>query len=442
MIAATTLLPVGILPPGIFGPVEVPQSLAPFRNRRFALLWSGAFVSNIGTWMETVAVGILVTASTGKAGWAGLVAAAGFVPTAVLAPVGGALADRVSRRTVLLCTTVVQATFATGLTVLTVSGNATPGLVTLFVLGAGCANALGVPAFQAMLPDLVARADVPSAVALTSAQWNLGRVIGPALAGIVIGVGGYEIAFAINAVSFIAVFAVVASFKLPPPARIEGESIIQAIRAGARFMRGDPAMRFVIACAALFSLLIVPFVALIPAVALKVFDDEKFGTAALVTAQGLGSVTMALMLGVLHHRFGHRRSLIVLLFAVPTSLVAYACSPTLLVAVVAMFVVGYFYLGAWSSFTTITQLTAPRELRGRAVSVLQMLLGALYPVGAVVQGAIADEIGLRATTAGAAILFGGSLLVWRLFRPTAAAALDEIEVEGNELEVAAPEHVL
>ncbi len=405
--------------------MDLSSAFGPFRHRRFALLWAGAFVSNIGTWMEAVGVGILVTTATGQAGWAGLVAAAGFVPTALLAPLGGALADRLPRRTLLLATTSFQILFAGLLTLAASVGNPSPGLVTLLVLGAGCANAIGFPAFQAMLPDLVPREDVPGAVALSSAQWNLGRVIGPALAGLVIGLGGYELAFLINTLSFFAVFAVIASFRLPRPSPTDGTSILRSIREGARFVRGDPALRFVVGCMALNSLLAAPFIALIPAVALKVFDDEKFGTAALVTAQGIGAVCMALSLAGLFARFGVRRTMLVILGALPFALVAYALAPVLALAIVAIFVVGFLYLGSLSSFTTIAQLRAPAALRGRVVSVLMMLIGALYPIGSVVQGAIADEIGLRATTAGAAVLLGLLLLAWRMLRPDAADALGD-----------------
>ena len=405
--------------------MDLSQSFAPFRHRRFALLWAGAFVSNIGTWMEAVGVGILVTTATGQAGWAALVAAAGFVPTALLAPLGGALADRLPRRTLLLTTTSFQILFAGLLTFFASLGDPSPGVVTLLVLGAGCANAIGFPAYQAMLPDLVPRADVPGAVALSSAQWNLGRVIGPALAGIVIGLGGYELAFLINTLSFFAVFAVIASFRLPRPAANAGTSILHSIREGARFVRGDPALRFVVGCMALNSLLAAPFIALIPAVALNVFDEGKFGTAALVTAQGVGAVCMGLSLGGLFARFGARRVMLTVLGALPVALFAYALAPTLPLAVVAIFVVGFLYLGSLSSFTTIAQLRSPPALRGRVVSVLMMLIGALYPIGAVAQGAIADEIGLRATTAGAAILLGALLLAWRLLRPRAADALTD-----------------
>jgi len=408
------------------------QAFAPFRHRRFALLWAGAFISNVGTWMEAIGVGILVTTSTGKAGWAGLVAAAGFVPTALLAPLAGALADRVPRRTLLLTTTSFQILFAALLTAAASAGAPSPGLVTLLVFGAGCANAIGFPAYQAMLPDLVPRAEVPGAIALSSAQWNLGRVIGPVLAGLVISLGGYELAFFMNTVSFFAVFAVIASFRLPPPTPSLGTSILHSIREGARFVRGDPALRFVVGCMALNSLFAAPFIALIPAVALKVFHEEKLGTAALVTSQGIGAVCMALSLASLFAHFGTRRVMLALLATLPVALVLYALAPTLGLAVVAIFVVGFLYLGSLSTFTTIAQLRAPAALRGRVVSVLLMLIGALYPIGSVVQGAIADEIGLRATTAGAAILLGGLLLAWRLLRPQAANALGHTIVTADE----------
>jgi MFS family permease len=388
--------------------------------------------------METVAVGIFVTTTTGRAGWTGLVAAAAFVPNAVLGPVGGAIADRLPRKRVLIATTVVQTALAGTLTLLAATDTARPGLVTLIVLAAGCVMALGFPAYQALLPDLVPRDDLPGAVALSSAQWNLGRVIGPALAGVVIGFGGFEWAFAINTLSFLAVIAVVASLRLPPPAPVRETSIAAAIRAGARFASRDPGLRIVIGYMALNSLLAAPFIALVPAVALKLFGNEEFGTSLLVTAQGVGAVLMGLSLGSLFARFGSRRVLFGVLGGLPLALVAYAGAPNLAVGAVTIFVVGFLYLGALSSFVTIAQLRAPAEYRGRVMSLLMMLLGALYPLGSVLQGAIADRVGLRVTTAGAGILMAATLLVVRVLRPGVAHALDEPVAEPQAEEDDAP----
>jgi len=191
-------------------------------------------------------------------------------------------------------------------------------------------------------------------------------------------------------------------------------------------VRRDPALRFVVESLALNSLLAAPFIALIPAVALKVFHEEKLGTSVLVTAQGLGAVCMALSLGTLFARFGARRTLLGMLGLLPVGLLLYAYSPALAFAAVAIFAVGFFYMGCLSSFTTIAQLRAPAELRGRVVSVLMMMLGALYPIGAITQGAIADHIGLRATTAGAAVLLGVAFALRMLLRPHSADALAEV----------------
>jgi MFS family permease len=247
--------------------------------------------------MEAVAVGILVTTQTGQAGWAGLVAAAGFVPNALVGPFGGALADRIPRRRLLLGTTTVQMLLAGVLTALAAADAAQPWVVTVIVFASGCAGALGFPAYQSLMPDLVPREDLPGAVALGSAQWNLGRVVGPALAGIVISLGGFEWAFAINTLSFFAVIAAIAPIRIPPPRPKAGESILGSIASGARFSRDEPGIRAVMVYLALNSLLAAPFIALVPAFALNVLHNEDAGTAALITAQGLGAVVMALSLG-------------------------------------------------------------------------------------------------------------------------------------------------
>jgi predicted MFS family arabinose efflux permease len=175
---------------------------------------------------------------------------------------------------------------------------------------------------------------------------------------------------------------------------------------------------------ALNTLLAAPFIALIPFMSEQVFDAGAEGTAALVTAQGLGAVTMALTLAVLAARFGPRRVLLTVLWGLPPALFVYALMPHIALSALAIFFVGLLYLGALSSFTSIAQLRAPAEVRGRVMSVLQVLLGAIYPLGAILQGAIADEIGLRETTAGAAVLMLALLLLARVLRPQLTAALD------------------
>ncbi len=381
------------------------------------MLWTAAFISNIGTWMETVGVGILVTAQTGDPGWTGLVAAAGFLPGGLLGPLGGVLADRLPRRLLLLTTTTIQVLLAALLTYLAATGTPSPITVTLIVFAGGCAQAIGFPTYQTLLPDLVPPEDLVGAVALSSAQWNLGRVIGPALAGIVIGLGGYALAFGLNAISFFTVIIVIILLRLPPPAHHGGVSMFESFRQGVSYTKNDPALRIVVAYMVLNTFLAAPFIALIPAMSQLVFDTGAGGTAALVTAQGIGAVAMGFALASLAARFGSGRVLFAVLWGLPPALFFYAIAPTIQVSFIAILLVGFLYLGALSSFMSIAQLRVPAALRGRVLSLLILVLGTLYPLGSVIQGQIADVIGLRATTAGAAILMLAILAIARIAYP-------------------------
>ncbi len=409
---------------------------APFRHRVFAAFWTGAFLSNVGTWMQSVAVGIYVTAATHNPAWTGLVAAAEFAPGALLGPVGGALADRVPRKTLFLTTTTVQTALAVLLTVLAAVGDPSPAIVTLIVFGGGCANAIGFPTYQSVLPDLVPPEDLVGAVALSSAQWNLGRVIGPVGAGIAIAAGGYAWAFGINAASFLAVIAAIAMLRLPPPSH-NGLSIRRSIAQGVSYVRRDPGLRVVMGYMFVNTFLAAPFIALIPAMSQIVLDAGKSGTSTLVTAQGIGAVTMGLLFGNLTARFGNRRMLLGVLWALPGVLGVYAVMPSLALTAVALFFVGFIYLGALSSFMSIAQIRAPAAIRGRVVSLVAVVLGTLYPLGSVIQGAVAKQIGLRETTLIAAGLMLLALGLMRLRNPRFADALELPPTEIAPTEIAA-----
>ena len=168
-----------------------------------------------------------------------------------------------------------------------------------------------------------------------------------------------------------------------------------------------------------------PFIALVPAMAVKVLDSGAGGTAVLITAQGIGAVLMAFSLGSLVERYRARRVLVDADGAAPDRARGLRrARPTLAVSAVTLFFVGVLYLGALSSFTTIAQLRVPGEIRGRVLAVYTVILGALYPLGAVVQGKIADHIGLRTTTIGAAAIMAVVMLATRVLRPGITAAID------------------
>jgi MFS family permease len=407
-------------------------SFAPFRHSGYARLWTGAFVSNIGTWMEAIALGAYVTEHTHQAAWTGTVAAAAFVPIAFFSPLGGALADRFPRRWLMIFTSLFQMGLAALLTVLFVVGDPSAPTLTIIAFANGIGAALGFPAYQAMLPDLVPVEDLPGAIALSSAQYNLGRVVGPALAGIVIAIGGYAWAEGVNAVSFLAVVAVLLTLELPPPAATaRSEKMRRAIVDGFRYVRREPGLRIAALAMCLNTFLAAPFIALVPTMAQEVLSSGASGTAILVTAQGVGAVLMAFSLGSLVGRYTARRVLVTLMATLPFALAAYAAAPALGLSALALFAVGLLYLGALSSFTTIAQLRVTSEIRGRVLSVFTVILGSLYPLGAIVQGKLADYVGLRWTTFGSAVLMLVVLGVARVVRPGVTEAIDAPSALGS-----------
>ncbi len=389
--------------------------------------------------MQTVAVGVLVTARTHQAGWTGLVAAAAFVPIGLLSPVGGAMADRFDRRRWLLVTTAGETVFATGLAVLAVTGHARPGIVTLVVFGGGVMAAVGFPAYQAMLPDLVEPGELLAAISLSSAQFNLGRVIGPALAGVAIVAGSYSLAFALNAASFLTVLVALLVVRPRPPARApDPAGLRQRLAEGVRVAAAEPGCRAAILLIAVVALLASPFIALVPAVALKLFHQQARGTSVLVTAQGVGAVIGALALASLVARWGRRRVVVAVLVALPVALVGYAAAPTLALAAVAILAVGAIYIGVLSGLNTAIQLRAPASARGRVLGLYMMALGTIYPLGALVQGVLGDHFGLRRVTIGTAVLLLVAVILFIRRRPDLVAALDDPGSAGASLLAAEP----
>lgn len=379
-------------------------------------------MSNIGTWMEAVALGILVTKTTGRSEWTAIVAGAAFLPGVVLNPLGGALADRYSRRAILMISNGLLAAAAGLLAYLASRGTPAPSTIALIALFSGCVNALGFPAYQTLLPDLVPAGEVVKAVGLSSAQWNLGRVVGPAVAAAVIGEDRYALAFTLNALSFAGPFVVASQLALPRLARA-GDRVVAAMAAGFRFVLAEPGLRALFVYMTISSLFAAPFIALIPPMALHELEAGSRGVSALITAQGLGAVVMALSLGALVKRFSGRTVLVSVLWLLPFALVAYYSAPGIVAAVAIMLLVGALYLGALSSFTSMAQLRAPAELRGRILAVYSALLSGMYPLGSVIQGRIADRVGLRVTAGGAAVAMISVLVALSALRPRFSHAL-------------------
>jgi MFS family permease len=400
-------------------------SFAPFRSRDFSIMWFGALVSNIGTWMETVALGYYVADTTGKASWSAIVTAAGFVPGAIVGPVGSAMADRLRRRRVLMTTNAINGVLAALLAVWIGTGDATPAGIAVLGFVSGAVGSFGFPSFQVSLPELVPRDQLVAAVGLSNAQWNLGRIVGPGLAALAIALGGIRAALWCNAISFLAVIVAVSLVHLGL-ARGERRPVFAALADGIRFARETPPMRrmLVVMCSVVF--LGAPFIAFVPQIATNVFDGGEGATSVLVTCQGVGAVTAAFTLGVVTARLGSWRVVVMSSFGLCAALVLYGSAPVFAVAGVGLALVGVTYGYAFTSFSGIAQQVAPDEMRGRVLAVNTFVLGTMYPVGALVQGAIADATSLRTVTAGSGVLLAVVLLALRVTRPVAVVPAEVV----------------
>ena len=383
------------------------SALQPFRHRSFTLLWAGGFVSYVGSWMQTVAVGALVVSNTGSATWAVLVAAGAFLPIGLLSPIGGALADRIARRPVLVAGNLAAAGTAVLLAVLVAAGRDSPGALVALVTLQGSVSALIGPFQSAILPDLVPPREFLAATSLNSAQFNLGRIVGPALAGATVAAFGYPVAFVANAVSFLAVVLALLFVRLGPPGG-QATGLFTSVREGLTAARRQPSCWAAIGTIAVVAFLASPFIALVPVMADHVTDGGSRAvaqtTAILTTAQGAGAVVGALLLPPLAAFLGRGRLLAWNLAVLPPVLIAYGASQAKWAAAVLLFLVGLVYIGVLSGLTTVVQLRAPQAYRGRVLSFFLVALGVAYPLGSLVQGPVIDWIGLGWTTAGTSIL--------------------------------------
>jgi MFS family permease len=395
-------------------------SLRPFRYRSFALLWTAGLVSTIGSWMQTVAVGALVISDTGKATWAVLVAAGAFLPIGLLAPVGGTLADRLPRRPVLVAGNLAAAAAALLIAVLVSTRHDNPAALVALVTLQGSASALIGPFQQAILPDLVPDSEFLAAISLNSAQFNLGRIVGPALAGAAVAAFGYPAAFVANAVSFLAIVIALAFVRLAPPIG-HAAGLFASLRSGFAAARREPSCRAAIATIAVVAFIASPFIALVPVMAHHLTHGGARAvaqtTALLTTAQGAGAVAGALCLASLASYLGRGRVLGWSLALFPVTLAAYSASRAPWQGAATLFAVGLVYIGVLSGLSTVVQLRAPQAYRGRVLSFFLVALGVAYPVGSLIQGPVIDRIGIGATTAGSAFLLLLIMVATAFWRP-------------------------
>lgn len=368
--------------------------------------------------MQSVALGIYLTETTRNPLWLGLLTVSAWTPAIIGAPIGGVVADRWSRQRWIQLNNLIMAGTASALAVAALTHHLSPALACYLAIGEGLCGSASWAAWQSLLPDLVDRDEVLAAVSLSSAQFNLGRIIGPVFASVALVLGSVGLCFLANALSFIFVL-IVFSFVRTPAREVPTTKVrfVAETVAGARRAWQVKGCRNPILGVGAVGIVASPFIALVPAMAIIALHAGKIGTTWLVTAQGVGAVAAALTLPIIAKRTSRLAVLRGAMFALAFSLVIYALSPTLIVSALAMVVVGGAYMGTLTGLNTSVQVHAPLAERSRILALYTLSLSVFYPLGAFVQADLARAVGVRTVTLVGALVLALALGTAVLARP-------------------------
>ena len=364
----------------------------PLTIRRFRMLWMAAVVSNVGTFLYVVAAAWVMLELTGSALWVSAMAASATLPMLFLAVIAGAAADTINRRTVLLASQSLMGVAATTITLLEVAGAITPGLLLTLGLMMGVGIAFNLPAWHAAVPEIVPRGMVASAVALNSASFNVARAVGPAIGGVLIATVGPGAAFGINAVSFAGVIGVLASFPREEWEPEGGPSVMGAIATGLRFARFTKRLRWLLGLAAAFALTSGSLETLLPNLTDEVLGGGATMYGYLFAASGTGALSGALIRARLSHVAGRHSAPTSMIVFGAAAIVAGASREPLLTGAALMFA-GAAWVWTFSTLNATVQLMSPSWVRGRMMSLYNLSLVGVLPIGALLGGVIAEAFG-------------------------------------------------
>ena len=391
------------------------SSWAPLRSAVFRALWIAVLVSNVGNWMQTVGAQWLLVNQAHAAILVALVQVADTLPDALFELVGGVLADIFDRRRLLLLVQIGFGAVAIALALLTLLGQMTPPLLLLFTFVLGSATVFTNPAYQSLVPDLVSKRELRAAAALGSIGINLARVVGPALAGLLIARLGVAAVFAVNALTYV-FFALAITIWKPPsrPRPALPEHFLPAIRAGFGYVRNAPIVERILLRVGLFLIPASVLWSLLPLIATQRLHLGAAGYGLLLGALGAGAVAGALVLPALGRRLSDNQLMVAasLAYAVPLALIA--AVPSTVVAVLVLLAAGAAWVAVLSSMNAALQLFLPAWVRARAISVYLMLLFGAQAVGALLWGLVADVVGVVPTflIAAALLIVGAATIRW------------------------------
>lgn len=401
-------------------------------HRDFSIFWAGNFLSNIGTWMQYVALGWVILIISNSPFLLGLNGFLAQVPSLVFALPGGTIADRLNRRKLMLITQTAMMLLALLLAVLTSIRQITITEILAISFLTGVASALNYPAYQALIPDLIPRDDLMNGIALNSAQFNMSRAIGPTVAGLALGALGAAACFYLNSISFLALIIALLIITIPPAQKDTGTRFWGSMMEGVGYLNEHRIIIVLLTVPAFLSLLGLPFIVLMPAVARNMIGVGASGLGFLMGGAGLGAVAAALFIaarGTPEHR-GRLILASATLFSL--ALILLARAQTFWEAFFLLAVMGGTIVGALTLTNTTLQMTTPPKLRGRVMAMYYMAMAGLMPFGSLQAGAVAQASGTRF-----ALGFGGAVcLVYFLILQI---SLNRLRREGQLFGYSEPE---
>ncbi len=386
-------------------------------HRNFRLFLFGQTVSLTGTWMQSIAQGWLVLQLTNSPFYLGLVSALGSLGVLLFTLYAGVVADRTDKRRVVIITQSLLMVQAFLLAALVASGRVTVGSVMLLAAFLGVVSAFDIPTRQAFIVEMVGKEDLMNAIALNTSIFNLSRVLGPVVAGFLIGPLGVAACFFLNGVSYLAVIASLLAMRLPPwVPRPAAGSAWQGFREVVAFLRSDRRARTLVVLTAITSIFGFPFLVLMPVFARDVLRVGAAGYGALTASVGLGAVAGALGVAVLSRRIRKGRTLVVAGTSFGLLVALFAQSRWFALSVALLALVGCAMIVNNALTNTLLQTLVPDHLRGRVMGFYSFMFVGMAPIGAFQAGAVAERFGapLAVAAGGVVSALAVVVLAWRV----------------------------
>ncbi len=392
------------------------MQLAPFRHRIFRDLWIASLVSNFGGLIQSVGASWLMTSLDASPGLISLVQAANTLPIMFFSLLAGAIADNFDRRLLMLASQAFLLVVSTVLAVFSYLGWITPASLLAFTFLVGCGTAFNGPAWQSLVGEMVPRIEIPAAIALNSAGFNIARSAGPALGGFIVATAGAFTAFAVNAVSYVGLIAVLARWKPPaPPRLLPPEALGSAMAAGIRYVFMSPRIGVVMLRGAVFGLAGIAVQALMPLIARDLVHGGPLTFGLLLGGFGVGAVGGAFLGGDLRRRAVPAERIVQIAFAGSALCAAIsAVSGSAAVTILAMAIGGGSWVLALAGFNASVQLSAPRWVLGRALALYQVTTFGGMALGSWLWGLLAEQASTETALLGSAVALvaGVALGLW------------------------------